>query len=278
MAVGIEDEKENKELFLFDSKEIDTKLPLFLKMTEKDNKSFASCYTYTYFTSVGILAVIWFIVLVVDTIVYTKTTTCNDLNKEHRIFTCYDVDNNYTIVDCNPDEELRPDIRVFCYLYKINARAIGIAFGNATFMIYLVTLYFKIAVYVAQKKCKCCCGGRTCNCWILVIVIQIVAAVVGTAVAVLLLPLHLVWDQEIYFFYGLAVMRVAMYPLAIITGAVVIPVPWCFFTKKVHYTTKVHQTSQEEANVVVVMKNRQVLSTNSTSEPGTHYTLIADSV
>ena len=216
--------------------------------TDCCTKKCATCYIYYYFITIGILASIWFFLLSVNSIVYRKTSTCNDINVLENSFVCYHIDNNYAKINCTKEVLEDRNTRVFCYLYSISPGAIGIAYSSASLVIYVVTIYFKVSVKIAELKCKCGAEKKQmCHIGMILVILAQISIFVGfLLLAILTIPEHFKWGGELYFFHGLAVLRVAMYPLTVITGIIIIPVPWCYFTKKKYYTTKVHFVDKEK--------------------------------
>ena len=113
-----------------------------------DNKCCTIC-TYAYLSLMGFLIVLWFLVVLVDSLIYRKTTTCNDINVDDDSYVCFDLNNKWEIVDCQSDQRSR---NVFCYLYTISPSAFGIAFSVASLISTLVSVSFYAAVFLSDTK------------------------------------------------------------------------------------------------------------------------------
>lgn len=190
------------------------------------------CYLYTYFISVAFLATLWGMTLIAENLFYRKTGTCNDINVEDKSYTCFNV-HGYTQVNCLT--EMRPsNTTVFCYLYSPSPGAIGIGFGTYSAIIFGVTVYFNIAIKLAERANRnfCCAWSLLC--------IQIILAFLGLMGMLVVTPLlETTHSINVYFFHGNAVLRWAMYFILIITIPIVILVPWCGFTKEDRYRNMV---------------------------------------
>ena len=203
----------------------------------KNHKCLTRC-TYLYFINASFLITVWFLILLVEYSIYRKTTTCNDINVLDKSFRCFRIDTREAI-GCTVDQGngKSPDIDVFCYLYSPNPGALGIAFGAVNFISVAITVYFRIALYCTKAHI-----GRCCLSALQVLAAAIVAIVVALLPGLNFGPLNV----EIYFFHGLAAMRVCMYILIIYTGFTLIPIPWYGFTHQDDFRDIVVQKKKKD--------------------------------
>lgn len=180
------------------------------------------CWTYSYFLIMALLGVLWFITITVERGVYRKTGTCNDINVMDNRFTCFRVKDK-SVADCSSEEDRNLDTDVFCYLLDISPSAIGIGYSMLTLVLFVTAAIFKITTKLAECESDC---GRCA-----LLTTQIILSSI-TIIAVIVIPPSIKHKVSVYFFYGDAVIRWAMYFLLIITifsGALV---PWCGFASK----------------------------------------------
>ena len=187
-------------------------------------------YTYFYFMAVSILAFHWFIAVVAEGIIYSKTTTCSDINLNDTSFACFSVENS-TLVDCRFARN-DTSVDVFCYMYNPNLAAFGVGFSVFRLMVFVVTLYFKFAIKVAGNK-----YGK----YVLVVIQALLTFFWLVVFPALLLSVYYRWTSEIYFFYGNSVIRWTMFVLIVVSAVLVTLVPWCGFTHKTVYKDITHE-------------------------------------
>ena len=207
----------------------------------KSHRCLTQC-TYLYFINASFLITVWFLILLVEYSIYRKTTTCNDINVLDKSFRCFRVDNG-TAIGCTVDQGngKSPDIDVFCYLYTPNPGALGIAFGAVNFISVAITVYFRIALYCTKAPIGQCC----------LLALQLLAAAIVVIVVALLPGLNFGrLNVEIYFFHGLATMRVCMYILIVYTGFTLIPIPWYGFTHQDNFRDIVVQKQKDQTEPV----------------------------
>lgn len=110
---------------------------------------------HVYFLTMMLLAICWFSVMFIDTGIYRKTTTCNDINVERDAYLCFDVNvNNYLHaepVDCTKViDDL--DVHVLCYLKYYNiATAASIAFSFMQLIVFGIYITFAITLFCVAK-------------------------------------------------------------------------------------------------------------------------------
>ena len=239
VTIPMEDTEE-KQVFLFGDKEFHYKyttipccncLPFYL----------LHGYTYFYFISVVVVAIHWFMVMVIENAVYRKTTTCNDINVEDNSFNCFNITHEFnpTLIDCT--EPRNQNIKVFCYLYQPNLGALAIAFSTFKLLLFGVTVYFKIAIKLAEHKCFRWFMG----------ILQVILTILSILLPIALPPIHFKTTFDVYFFHGNAVIRWVMYGLIPLTAVLVILVPWCGFTHKTAFRSMALENQETQANVAV---------------------------
>jgi hypothetical protein len=243
LAISME-ENVVTEVYLFGDKEFKKPTTSGVISSQSLNFNIIHAFTYLYFILVIIMALFWFIAMVVENAIYRKTTTCNDINVEDNSFTCFNVESQFnpTAIDCSM--AIHTDIKVFCYLYQPNIAAFGIGFSVFKLIIFSVTVSFKVAIKIAEYE-----RGQ-----VLLLVVQIILLLSILALLVILPSVHFTATLEIYFFHGNAVVRWVMFILVILTAFFLIPVPWCGFTHKT-----IHK------NMALRKEDPQAKSTNLTT-------------
>ena len=117
---------------------------------------------HVYFMTMMFLAICWFIVVFVDTAIFRKTMTCNDINVEEHAYVCFDVNaNDYhhsKPVDCNEVIDKR-DVHVLCYLQYYNfPTAASIAFSFMQLIVFGIYVTFALTLLIVRwhlvTKCK----------------------------------------------------------------------------------------------------------------------------
>ena len=182
----------------------------------------SQCCTYSYFILMVILAGLWFVVMTLEHLIYRKTGNCNDINVSNNDFTCFNLKNDSEKIDCTSEEALNSEVDVFCYLYEFRFSAVAIGFSTYQFILFLTVLYFKLAV-----QCLLHCGGRCrkiCICLNIAYDILVIMAI-----NIFSIVLHYTGVLRAYFFEGLAVLRVAIFILLVVTTAIGILTPWYNF-------------------------------------------------
>ena len=247
-----------EEAYFIGGKEFDKEELIYRKKCYCHGKRAACCYTYTYFIVATILALLWLIAMTVENAIYRKTGTCNDINVLESSFTCFDItSDSFKLIDC--ENGSNPDITVFCYLYNPNPGAVGNAYAIAHLIIFGITAYFRLTTKMAEKK-----PFR-----VLVIVLQVALYLLIIAVCIGLLVGHFRFKAELYFFKGNAAMRWTIYLLIPITAAVVIPVPWCFFTnEEVHGSVSVDTTRPKPKCTQAQSRSNTPLPLPTSDKPG----------
>ena len=171
---------------------------------------------HVYFMTMMFLAICWFFVMFVDTAIYRKTTTCNDINVQKNAYVCFDVNaDNYhraEPVDCaKVIDDL--DVHVLCYLRYFNfPTAASIAFSFMQLIVFGIYVTFAITLYfVAKWK-----NGKFIS-----IIIWVVSAVIMVAV---IISVVVALDQEdstqdtgLNFLYGDRVPRYIICGLGCLT-------------------------------------------------------------
>ena len=182
------------------------------------------CFTYTYYTYMMFISLMWFIAAAIEFSVFQKITTCNDINLKVKSFRCFDVDNQFETVDCQaPDVDEK---KVICYLYNPSIGGLGVAYSTAKFVGITANLGYRMIFNITKK-----CGSYCC----------VAFRFIGTGLAVILLITYLHIARNItaeYFTFGLVPMRVAFLVLLCLTvGGILLIPPWCQYPVK-YYQNK----------------------------------------
>ena len=144
--------------------------------------------SYFYLTAMSILIVLWFLVVLVENIIYRETTTCNDINVDDDNYVCFN--KKWERVDCQSDQRSK---NVFCYLYTISPSAFGIAFSVASLISTLVSVSFRVALFFSDAKCS----------YVGIILIQVLIVIGSIFSVVILGPLYYrkIWYSFFFFFF-----------------------------------------------------------------------------
>lgn len=217
-------------------------------------------YTYLYFVVVGVLAALWLIVITIENAIYRKTGTCNDIDVLENSYTCFNLGDDSVQIDCKDGSSA--DIDVFCYLYGLSPGAVGIGFSIFKLITFVVTIYFRIVIKIAEKTnieqgkaedvstpaadktCIPTCCKPTCLHGLMFTVQLIVFVGAVVAIPAVSFPLQYKHKLMVYFFHGDAVMRWVMFVVLYVTIPFVIMVPWCGFTSKQAYRNMVSDPNQ----------------------------------
>lgn len=138
---------------------------------------------HVYFMTMMFLAICWFIVMFVDTAIYRKTTTCNDINVQKNAYVCFDVNadkyHQAEPVDCaKVIDDL--DVHVLCYLKYFNfPTAASIAFSFMQLIVFGIYVTFALTLYVVAKWKN---RKFVFIIWVLLAII-IVAAIISVVIA-----------------------------------------------------------------------------------------------
>ena len=211
---------------------IDTKTKTVLIISEREVPSGSiGCLTYFYFTYMLLMCSLWFIAMLVELMVYRKTGTCNDINVKVQSFSCFDVDNNYTKIDC----EQTPDIdtrHVICYLYNPNIGAFGVAFSTAILFSKIGDFAFNFILKCTKKCCKCLVVVRISVSILVVIVFIVFMVVAHDPIAIL--------DTNYFTYAGIPMRWVQLLLLfATALGILLFP-PWTEYSDDDYNTKYLH--------------------------------------
>ena len=175
----------------------------------------------------ALITYIWFIVILIENIIYRKTTTCNDVNVRSNRSVCFDVRSSKGRVNCKLKDS--GDLEVFCYLVQPSFAAFGVAFSIAKGVSLIFDLEFRIVVRVADYTC-----GR-----VVLAGLQVVSFTIMIFWTIFLplaketntkLSESILFDN--YFFLGGGHMRRAIAVLISLSISLALCVPWCYFKQK----------------------------------------------
>ena len=111
------------------------------------------CYVMVlaYFTALFILLSFLFLSLFSNFLIYRKTSNCNDINVKTQYSICFDLNNNYEVVNCLQRQN-DSDLEVICYLTDFNIfRALGTAFGAIQAFRTLISIIFALGIKLGLK-------------------------------------------------------------------------------------------------------------------------------
>ena len=201
--------------------------PVFIISERTVPPGFTECLTYFYFTYMLLMCGLWFFTMLVELSIYRKTGTCNDINVEVRSFSCFDVDNNFEIIDC----EQTPNIdtrRVICYLYSPTIAGVGVAFSIAKLISVLGYIAYDLILKGTNRCPECFCFVR-----IIGLLLMVAVFIVFMVVA----HVNRIYDTN-YFTYGGIPMRWTQLLLILMTGlGILLFPPWTKYSDN-DYITK----------------------------------------
>lgn len=188
--------------------------PVLIIAERKSPIGYFEWSTYFYFTYMLLMCCLWFIATAVELSIYRKTGTCNDINVKDKSFSCFDVGNNYSRINCKNTSDI--DTRhVICYLYNPNIAGFGVAYSAAKLISLLADNAFTITLKLTRWPWR---AGSL--------------RILGLVIALLGFCLFL-WAtqteklEEDYFTYGGIPMRATQLLLLCLTvaGVILLP-PW----------------------------------------------------
>ena len=165
-------------------------------------------WLHVYFLSMFLIVLNWFLIMLIDTAIYRKTTTCNDLNVRRNAYLCFNVDTPVTHgpVDCtDPTIQNDLDVYVVCYLQYFNFPvALSLAYSFIQLIIILIHVSFTFTLWCV-KRFKPCYPFVIYICFLVMYIIffAIYGPIVGTNV-------NGVKYTGANIFYGERIMRPAM--------------------------------------------------------------------
>ena len=176
---------------------------------------------HTYFLTLMALAFFWFAVVFVDTALYRKSTTCNDINVQKDAYVCFDIDEKNLLgskpVDCQDvaNNYNYNEVHVICYVkYFGFATAASIAFSFVQLILFLIHGTFALTIYCNVTFRDC---GRKCILVIYVILCVFAVSVIIVAAVILAKHPHTEENTTFNYFYGLRMPRIFFCVLGIVT-------------------------------------------------------------
>lgn len=110
---------------------------------------------YTYLSIMACLTGLWFIVTLLEQVIYHNATSCNELDSDDMYYICFDYKRNWSIIDCqNFMRNYTASTSILCYTYSITPSAIGIAFTVASFVSTIISITFHSALYCSDEQCS----------------------------------------------------------------------------------------------------------------------------
>ena len=206
-----------------------------------------NCRLHTYFLTMLVIVLNWFLLMLCDTAIYRKTTTCNDINVRRDAYMCFDVSKSVTAVpvDCtNPDVMQNDNIHVLCYLKSFNiATALSLAFSFAQLIILLIHISFSTTLWCVKKYVTRGKYFALALHIFLCVVYIIICAVYGILIGI---KNNFKYSEGENLFYGDKVLRIAMFAWCGVTiFFLTFLSPYCWLinrkdTDKEHYPTFSH--------------------------------------
>lgn len=203
-------------------------------------------WTYTYFLSMFILSIFWFLVIFIDNLWYRKVTTCNDVNVEGNDFACYAITedkHNFDVQACiDPinGSVVQDPGKVICYiLLSSPGTALGVAVGVAKFMITIPDVAFHVSLKLSDYH-----WGR-----IFLAMVQTLGFVLPIAFLISISIAQAAFGKSPsalrWFLYGFVPMRIFMFVLTTITIPIAVMVPWWAFHNDPEFKTVSRQLDPE---------------------------------
>lgn len=116
------------------------------------------CYriqVYAYLTVMAFLTGLWFLVTLLEQVIYHSVTSCSEIGPDDRYYVCFNHSANWSTVDCqtvmvgNHTTE-----SILCYTYSITPSAFAVAFSMASFISTIVSITFHSAIYCSDERCS----------------------------------------------------------------------------------------------------------------------------
>ena len=119
----------------------------------------SACYriqVYVYLTIMAILTGLWFLVTLLEQVIYHSTTSCDEIGiNDSRYHICFDLNANWSIVNCQHFLlGNHSTASILCYTYSITPSAFGIAFSVASFVSTIISVTFYSAIYCSDEGCS----------------------------------------------------------------------------------------------------------------------------
>ena len=196
------------------------------------------CCLHTYFLTMLVIVLNWFLLMFFDTAFYRKTTSCNDINVKRDAYMCFDVSKPLSDgpIDCTANEQ-NDDLHVLCYLKSFNiATALSLAFSFAQLVILLIYISFSYTLWCV-KNCNARCALFSH------VVILVAYIVFGCLVYGLLIGLNakdLKYSEGWNIFYGDKILHIIMFVCCGVTIfflTLLSPYCWLIRDNKEHYPT-----------------------------------------
>jgi hypothetical protein len=170
----------------------------------------------------------WFLMMFVDTAIYRKSTTCNDLNIKNGDYMCFDVEESIIRGPIDCEDSKYDKSHVICYIKYWNFPVgLSLAFSFAQMVITVIHISF-VFTLCSGKKCSTCCAVLA-N-WIAVCLYCAGFIVYGVFMGK---NVHGLKHYEgVNFFYGLRVMRIIMVVWGFVTLFLIACCsPYCWLEK-----------------------------------------------
>ena len=109
-------------------------------------------WLHVYYLSMLFIVAIWFVIVWIDTAIFIKTATCNDLNLVDNVYACFDVKDSFTNgpIDCL--DSANKDTNVICYLHYFGLiAALSIAYGFTQLVIIVIERSFAFTLSCIKK-------------------------------------------------------------------------------------------------------------------------------
>ena len=219
----------------------DTRVELIIAKRKEPKRGIRKHAVRLYFVTVAVLALLWLLLLFVDTLWYQKVTSCNDININNDNHVCYLIDDhgkpeNKMPVTCSGRNDPRD---VLCYLYTFSPfMAVGIAGSVTRSIVFITDIAFNVALKLAEKEYGCA----------ILVVVQTLAVCISAVFSIVIPVRHVAMGNSLvgWFFQGQTGIRVFVFVLTAISIAVLPMVPWWAFQgKRFIDTTKEDPESQE---------------------------------
>lgn len=188
---------------------------------------------YAYLTVMAVLTGLWFLVTLLEQVIYHSATSCDDIigPDDSRYHICFDLSVNWTIVDCQTYLlKNHSTVNILCYTYSVTPSAFGIAFSVASFVSTVISITFYSAIYCSDERCS----RRG------LVVIQFLFVLALVCCAVSIGVLYATEEQRSlvdYFIDERAPLRGALYALFGVSLLLGSCLPWAPFRNKTTYET-----------------------------------------
>lgn len=218
---------------------------------------------FSYYGIVFMLLMLLFIVLFCDSLLYQKSSTCNDMDDETEYTVCFDVNNDYNKIDCI-NKDTSTDLEVICYTTDFSPfRALGVSFGAVS----AVRLAVSVVSFVGIKMVKYQPG----RC--LFITLQVICGLASFLCPTIFYSLfytHVQYVPNILIYGNPPLIHCAVWLVALLLVVLFWGFPWCAFIENREYREEIVTLQDRKYRTIVENTNQRSGSQPFGNQPTVH--------